>query len=154
MNRTSLKALGRAGLQRLAKAKGVRAVGPSSKIIDRLLECVKGNSTVSDGTPEMEERVPDVFKDVKNSVVDKGAQKGTVDGSRKSKRIAATVATTEANNKNDWSEMQDATGTRASRENAVVVPPTTRERSPAELNAIQMLLLFQDILPPKSDSAK
>ncbi|KAM5542943.1 hypothetical protein V8D89_003327 [Ganoderma adspersum] len=156
MDRSSLKALGRAGLQRLAKAKGVRAVGPSSKIIDSLLECVKGKSTVSDETSVLEEAGSNVFKDVKNSVVVNGERSDAADasGTRKSGRLAATVDKMETANKKERPEKHVIKSARGSRENTVVVP-VTRSLSLDELNAIQAMLLFQDILPPpKTDSEK
>ena len=127
----------------------------------------------SDETSVPQEATASVFKDVKNSVVVKAdAAEGksvkpifgeprphsdTSPGSttRKSGRLATAVDKTETANKNERPEKPGTKGTRSSRENVVVAPVTRpRSLSPDELNAIQMMLLFQDIPPRTADPRK
>ncbi|KAI1785200.1 hypothetical protein LXA43DRAFT_1066101 [Ganoderma leucocontextum] len=146
MDRNTLQTLNRAGLQRLAKEKGISAVGPNEQMRTRLLLLLKGDSSASDGPSGTKEGGSEVFKDVKNSLARGGERPGPSDGIRHSKRLAAIANKTPPANENEKLQRHRTKGSGSlKKENTVVGTPTQSSNELCQCQAVAGLLALQVI---------
>ncbi|KAM5542948.1 hypothetical protein V8D89_003332 [Ganoderma adspersum] len=96
----AIQTMKRAALQRLAKEKGVRAVGPDEQIRAALLELFTGGPSTSKESTEEDGKNEGVLQDVKNRIIEGGSQVHHT-GTRRSTRLTVTKQTSLAPSKED-----------------------------------------------------